>query len=87
MGDRLILSTLRDSGGHALSVSEEAMLEGMRSLAGREGLSGAPEAGALVAAARQLREEGWLVPDMRVLLLCTGGWHKYLDGAKAAVGV
>lgn len=87
VGDRLILSTVRESGGCAVSVSEGAMLDGMRSLTGREGISAAPEAGALVAAAMRLREEGWLDSSMRVLLLCTGGWHKYIDGARAALGL
>ncbi|HEX9641314.1 MAG TPA: threonine synthase [Candidatus Krumholzibacteria bacterium] len=86
VGDRLILSSVRDSGGRAVSVAEGAMFDGMRSLAGLEGISASPEAGALVAAAIRLREEEWIDASTRVLLLCTGSWHKYLDAARVAVG-
>ncbi|MEO5878789.1 MAG: threonine synthase, partial [Candidatus Eisenbacteria bacterium] len=53
--DGLILRALRESGGTAVAVSEEGMLDGMSELAEREGCFACPEGGATLAALRQLR--------------------------------
>ncbi len=77
VGDRLILRALRDSGGAALAVSDEAMAEGQLQLARLEGIFGAPEGGAAVAAARALREAGRVDAGERVVLFNTGTGLKY----------
>jgi len=69
VGDRLMLRALRGSGGTAIAVPEAEMLAGMREVAAREGLPAAPETGALWAAARRLREDGWIRDDDLVLLV------------------
>lgn len=85
VGDRLMLETVRDSGGTAIAVPERAMLEGMQELSAVEGIPTSPETGALVAAARQLKSDGWLSPGQRVLLISTASGHKYPDSARAVL--
>lgn len=79
IGDFLILRAVRESGGTALAVSDLAMVQGMRELGAVEGISAAPEGGAALAAARQLRLDGAIAPTDSVVLFNTGGALKYLD--------
>ena len=79
LGEAMMLRVLRKSGGTVVSVSEEAMLAGMRELGQQEGLFVAPEGAAVWMAARQLLATGWLHRDERVLLLNTGNGQKYMD--------
>jgi threonine synthase len=79
LGEPLMLRVLRESQGTVVSVSEEAMLEGMRELGQHEGLFVAPEGAAVWMAARQLQAQGWLRADERLLLLNTGSAQKYLS--------
>ncbi len=76
---RLILRTLRESGGAALAVSEEAIRAAQVQLAGLEGLFVAPEGAATLAGLVELQRRGLLRPDERVLLLNTGTGLKYLE--------
>ena len=82
IGEPLMLSVLRESGGTALSVSEGEMLDGVRDLSRHEGIFAAPEGGAIWAATKKLLHQGWLQPDEHVLLLNTGSGQKYLDNMK-----
>ena len=50
VGDFLVLRAVRESGGTALAVSDEEMIEAMRELGSREGISAAPEGGAALQA-------------------------------------
>jgi threonine synthase len=77
IGDHLILKALREWGGTAVSVSDEAMEGARLALAQKEGLFVAPEAAATLAAAEQLVETKWLAPDDEVVLLLTGEGFKY----------
>jgi len=79
VGDQLVLRALRESGGTALTVTDDEMVDGMRELGRREGIGAAPEGGATLAALRRLLERGVIARDDRVLLLNTGGALKYLD--------
>jgi threonine synthase len=75
LGGRVMLQALRESGGGAVAVDDEA-LEREASLATREtGVDFSPEGGASVAAVRALLAGGQLRPDDRILLFNTGaGW-------------
>jgi threonine synthase len=73
-----MLRTLRQSGGTALSVSDDAMVDGMRRLGRFEGVSAAPEGGAALAALDQLVAAGQIAPNDLVVLFNTGGALKYL---------
>ncbi len=77
LGDALVLAAVRGSGGTAVTVSDADILEGMQLLARTEGLLVSPEAGATVAAVRQLRESGWLSDQDEVVLFLTGSGLKH----------
>ena len=79
LGDRLILGALRESGGAAVAVSDQALLVAARRLARDEGIDASPEGGAALAAYELLRAEGTLGPDDRVVLFNTGAGWLYED--------
>ncbi|MET0791942.1 MAG: threonine synthase [Polyangiaceae bacterium] len=66
-----ILSALRDSGGFALTVEEQAIQQAFVDL-GRNGLGAGYESAATLAALREARRSGKVAPGARVLLLLTG---------------
>jgi threonine synthase len=77
IGDFLMLRVLSESGGTAVSVSDEALLEGVREMSCGQGMFVCPEAGAVWAAAKALRSSGWLGADERIVLFNTGSGLKY----------
>jgi threonine synthase len=79
IGDRWMLRVLRESGGTAVAIRDERLLESTRALARGEGLFAAPEAGALVAALEELRDTGFVQPGDEVVLFATGTGLKYLE--------
>jgi threonine synthase len=79
LGDYLMLDAIRDSGGTAVAVSDEAMIADMRVLAGEEGISSAPEGAATLAALRVLLAQGVLRRDERIVLFNTGAAWKYAE--------
>jgi threonine synthase len=79
IGDFLVLSAIRESGGTALTVSDAEMVQGMRDLGSREGISAAPEGGAALHAVRALLKAGSMKPTDTVVVFNTGGALKYLD--------
>jgi len=60
-------------------VTDDEMVQGMRDLGAREGISAAPEGGAALHAVRMLRADGRIGPDDSVVVFNTGGALKYLD--------
>ena len=75
LGDRLMLTALRESGGGGIAVSDEALTAGARELQVEEGIDAAPEGGATLAAARGLLATGAIRPEETVVLFNTGaGW-------------
>ncbi|HEY7336089.1 MAG TPA: threonine synthase [Bryobacteraceae bacterium] len=79
LGDFLALNAVRSSGGTAIAVSDDEILEGVAELAAKEGIFAAPEGGACVAACRRLFADGFLDPGDRVVIYNTGSGLKYLD--------
>ncbi|HLO33825.1 MAG TPA: threonine synthase [Anaerolineales bacterium] len=77
--DHLILQDIYDSEGTAVAVSDEAILEAQKQLAGREGIFAAPEGAATLAALKELIKQGWVHPEERIVLFNTGSGLKYLD--------
>ena len=77
--DRLILLDIYASEGRAIAVSDGSILGAQRKLASREGIFGAPEGAATLAALERLVEQKWIQPDERVVLFNTGSGLKYLD--------
>ncbi|MFN7981916.1 MAG: threonine synthase [Vicinamibacterales bacterium] len=79
IGDFLVLRAIRESGGTAVSVSDQAMVDGMLAIGASEGVSAAPEGGAALAALEQLLAAGVIARHESVVLFNTGGALKYLD--------
>jgi threonine synthase len=77
LGDFLVLDAVRATGGTAVAVSDEALLAEQRLLATEEGAFICPEGAACMAAARQLRETGYLGAADTVVVLNTGAGLKY----------
>ncbi len=76
--DYLILRYVRESGGGAMAVSDDAMRRACDELGSTEGLFAAPEGGAVWAAAKELASAGALDPGSRIVLLNTGSGFKYV---------
>lgn len=85
IGDFLILDALRESGGKAVAVTDEALIEGAREMARSEGIFAAPEGGACLAALRKLIESGDVKREEKTVLFNTGAGVKYLDAFGAPV--
>jgi threonine synthase len=77
VGDFLMLDILRKSGGTAITISDEELMQGVYELARLQGVHGAPEGGAVWRAAVQLRDSGWLRSDETIVLFNTGAAVKY----------
>jgi len=78
-GDFLILDIIRRSGGTAVAVSDDDIMDGVKEMASEEGIFPAPEGGAALAAYKQLLQNGFLKTGDRVVLFNTGSGYKYLD--------
>lgn len=79
LGDFLVLDALRETDGCAVEVTDEQLLGEQRRLAAAEGAFICPEGAACLAAARDLRESGWIGEDEHVLVINTGSGIKYPD--------
>jgi threonine synthase len=77
VGDFLILRAIRESGGTAVAVSEDA-LDDMQSRVGRAGAGYvSPETAAAIAAIPELKASGFLSKDEEVVVFDTGIGYKY----------
>jgi threonine synthase len=79
LGDALSLAAIRASGGTAIAVSDEELLDASIELATATGIFPAPEGGACVAALKKLLSNGFLKPDNRIVIYNTGTGLKYLE--------
>ena len=77
VGDFLILRAVRESGGSALAVDEEAILQAVDDVAREDGLLLCPEGGAVIAAWRLALERGQVERDETVLLFNCASGNKY----------
>ena len=77
VGDFLILRAVRESGGAAIAVREEAILQAVEDAARDDGFLLCPEGGAVLAAWRLALERGLVGKDERVLLFNCANGNKY----------
>jgi threonine synthase len=77
LGDFLVLQGVRESGGTAVAVSDDEMLDAGVRLASDEGVYAAPEGAACVAALEKLLASGFLKASDRIVLYNTGSGLKY----------
>jgi threonine synthase len=79
LGDFIILRTVRESGGLALTVSDAEIIDAVSSMAGMEGLFPCPEGAATLAALNKMVEGGNVDRGERVVLFNTGTGLKNTD--------
>ena len=84
LGDFIVLKALRESGGTAVAVSDEAIAGMMREAGESEGFLLCPEGAAAVAGAAMLRREGWIGDGDEVVVLNTGTGLKYAESLQGA---
>src|SRR5215216_3873682 len=77
VGDFLILRAVRESGGAAIAVEEEAILQAVEDAARDDGFLLCPEGGAVLAGWRKALERGLVRNDERVLLFNCAAGNKY----------
>jgi threonine synthase len=77
LGDFLVLNAVRESGGTAIAVSDEDMLEAGVQMASDEGIFAAPEGAACVDAAARLLRSRFLKSTDRIVIYNTGSGLKY----------
>lgn len=77
LGDFLILRAVRESGGAALAVDDEAIVAAWRDAGHRDGLLLCPEGAATLAGLRQAHARGLVAPDEHVLLFNCASGYKY----------
>jgi len=77
VGDFLILRAVRESGGFATAIDDDAILRAWREVAAEEGLLLCPETAATYAAYKQALADGRIRPDQRVVLFNCASGLKY----------
>jgi threonine synthase len=77
LGDFLILRAVRESGGFAMAVTDEAILEAWREIASQDGLLVCPETAATFAAYKQALAEGLVDLSEKVVLFNCATGLKY----------
>ena len=77
IGDYLILRAVRESGGTAIEVTDEEIVDAQRTLGRLTGIYAAPEGAATYAAIPSLFSSGFLRGDERIVLFNTGTGLKY----------
>jgi threonine synthase len=79
LGDFLVLDAVRQSGGTAISVTDEELIDAGIQLAADDGLFVAPEGSACLPALAKLIASGFLKPDEKIVIYNTGAGLKYLE--------
>ena len=77
LGDFLILAAVRESGGAAIAVDDDAILAAWRDSAARDGVLLCPEGAATVAALHEARRRNLVHANERVVLFNCAAAHKY----------
>ena len=77
LGDFLVLDAVRASGGAAVAVSDDEILDAGVALASEEGIYAAPEGAACIAALEKLLASGVLKSTDRIVIYNTGTGLKY----------
>jgi threonine synthase len=85
LGDFIVLADLYASGGEAVAVSDEDLMQACRELAKLEGIFAAPEGGAGLVAVEKLVEQNKIRREEKVVVFNTGSGYKYLEAWQAAL--
>ncbi|HYJ92471.1 MAG TPA: threonine synthase, partial [Pyrinomonadaceae bacterium] len=79
IGDFLILDTIRESGGTAVAVTDDELINAVGEIGAAEGIFCAPEGAACLPALRKLIETGDVKEGETVVIFNTGSGVKYLE--------
>jgi threonine synthase len=79
LGDFIVLDAVRKSGGGAVGVTDEEIMECFSEWARDEGVFAAPEGAASLAAYKKLRKSGFLRETDRTVMFNTGSGMKYFE--------
>jgi threonine synthase len=85
--DYIVLDILKQSGGAAVSVSDEEIFRSVKEWASKEGVFAAPEGAACLGAYKMLVKDGVLKPSDKVVLFNTGSGLKYIDVIASALKI
>jgi threonine synthase len=85
LGDFIVLADLYASGGEAVAVSDEDLMQACRELAKLEGIFAAPEGGAGLVAVEKLVAQNKIRREEKVVVFNTGSGYKYLEAWQAAL--
>ena len=83
--DYIILDILKQSGGAAIAVSDEQIMDAVKEWASKDGVFAAPEGAASLAAYNVLLEQNFLKSSDTVVLFNTGSGLKYIDVVEKAL--
>lgn len=86
-GDSIMLEILKESGGVAVAVPDEQILESVKDWGKNEGIFLSPEGATATAAYDHLVATGYLSAKDRVVIFNTGGGLKYTDVTAQAMGL
>jgi threonine synthase len=86
LGGRLMLRILRETGGGAVSVSDDHLVSEARRGSEEEGVDLSPEGGAALAAVSALQQAGELSSGERIVVFNTGAGWLYRDPADLPPG-
>jgi threonine synthase len=76
--DHHILSTLKESRGTAVEVSDAEIILAQKEMGQLEGIFAAPEGAATLSGLKKLISSSWVKPEERVVLFNTGSGMKYI---------
>jgi len=79
IGDFLIIDALRESGGTAVAVTDEELIDATKEIGSAEGIFCAPEGAACLPALKKLMAGGSVKSNETVVLFNTGSGVKYLE--------
>ena len=77
LGDFMVLTSIYETNGCAVAVTDVEAYKAQRQLAADQGLFICPEGASALAAAVKLSREGWIGQSERVVILNTGSGLKY----------
>ncbi|HEX4932601.1 MAG TPA: pyridoxal-phosphate dependent enzyme, partial [Gemmatimonadaceae bacterium] len=77
LGDRLVLKTIRESGGDAEAATEDEIRDFSGRLCNATGIDAAPEGGAALFVTAKLVQLGRLSPESEVVVYNTGSGASY----------
>ena len=79
LGDFMVLDTVRESGGMAIGVDENQLIDWQKKVTTTEGLMICPETATCIGGLERLLAEGKISADDRIVLFNTAASQKYFD--------